>query len=178
MVIIILIVPISFIGCFLAFPLAGSAFGEGGYASFILLCGLVVNSALYIINDYNNKLLSGNIPGIRTYIKAFNSKIIPIFLTVASTILGFIPFLFGDGGAGFWYSLAIGTMSGLTFSILVLLIFLPMFMPLLVQDSKEFKEYKVKKNKRKIRRIVRLYREKRKRRRKLKRKLKKLASPV
>jgi len=169
---IILIVPVSFIGCFLAFPLVGSSFGEGGYASFILLCGLVVNSALYIINDYNNKLLSGGSPGIRSYIKAFNSKIIPIFLTIASTILGFIPFLFGDGGVGFWYSLAIGTMSGLTFSIIVLLIFLPMFMPLLVKNSKEFEEYKNKKNKRKIRRLVRLYRARRKRRRISKRKLK------
>ncbi len=167
---IILIVPISFISCFLAFPLIGSRFGEGGYASFILLCGLVVNSALYIINDYNNKILSGNSPGIRTYIKAFNSKIIPIFLTIASTILGFIPFLFGDGGVGFWYSLAIGTMSGLSFSIFVLLIFLPLFMPLLVKGSREYKEYKRNKNKIKIRRMFRLMLVRRKRRRRLKRK--------
>lgn len=127
---IILLVPISFIGSFLAFYLFEIEFGEGGYASFILLCGLLVNSALYIINDYNNKIRRGRVLGISTYIRSFNSKIIPIFLTIASTILGFIPFLIGKDTSGFWFSIAVGTMSGLIFSIVVLLFYLPMFMPL------------------------------------------------
>ena len=127
---IILLVPISFIGSFLAFYLFEVDFGEGGYASFILLCGLVVNSALYIINDYNNKIRSGKVVGLRTYLRAFNAKIIPIFLTIASTILGFIPFLIGKDSTGFWLSIAVGTMSGLLFSVVVLLIYLPIFMPL------------------------------------------------
>jgi len=127
---IILLVPISFIGSFLAFYLFEIEFGEGGYASFILLCGLLVNSALYIINDYNNKLRSGKVFGVSTYVRAFNAKIIPIFLTIASTILGFIPFLIGKDTSGFWFSIAVGTMSGLIFSIVVLLVYLPMFMPL------------------------------------------------
>ena len=42
-------------------------------------------------------------------------EIIPILLTVISTILGFIPFLIGSNVADFWISLAIGTMSGLIF---------------------------------------------------------------
>jgi multidrug efflux pump subunit AcrB len=127
---IIVLVPISFIGSFLAFYLFEVEFGEGGYASFILLCGLLVNSALYIINDYNNKIRCGRVLGISTYIRAFNSKIIPIFLTIASTILGFIPFLIGSDTSGFWFSIAVGTMSGLIFSVVVLLFYLPMFMPL------------------------------------------------
>ena len=35
---------------------------------------------------------------LRAYVKAWNTKIIPIFLTVASTVLGFIPFMVGKGG--------------------------------------------------------------------------------
>lgn len=127
---IILLVPISFIGSFLAFYLFEIEFGEGGYASFILLCGLLVNSALYIINDYNNKTRSGKSLGVRTYVRSFNAKIIPIFLTISSTILGFIPFLIGKDTSNFWFSIAVGTMSGLIFSIVVLLVYLPMFMPL------------------------------------------------
>lgn len=127
---IILLVPISFIGVFIAFHILEVDFGEGGYASFILLCGLIVNSALYIINDYNNKITQGKELGMRTYLRAFNSKIIPIFLTISSTILGFIPFVLGNNITGFWYSIAIGTMSGLLFSIIVLIIYLPIFLPL------------------------------------------------
>ncbi|MBA7586667.1 Multidrug resistance protein MdtC [subsurface metagenome] len=47
-------IPISFIGVFLTFYLFDFNFDQGGFASFILLCGIVVNSGLYIINDYNN----------------------------------------------------------------------------------------------------------------------------
>ena len=84
-----------------------------------------MNAVLYILNDYNIKVREGAPRGIQTYMKAYNAKIIPIFLTIASTLLGFIPFLIGDINP-FWKSLAIGTMSGLTFSLPVLIIYLPM----------------------------------------------------
>ncbi|WP_189663195.1 MULTISPECIES: efflux RND transporter permease subunit [unclassified Polaribacter] len=47
-------IPILLIGVFLTFYLFDFNFDQGGYASLILLCGISVNSALYIINDYNN----------------------------------------------------------------------------------------------------------------------------
>lgn len=124
--IVIVIAPISFIGCFLGFYFFGLKFNEGGLAAFILMCGLAVNSILYIINDYNTKLRDGRPAGLRTYLKAYNAKIIPIVLTIVSTMLGFIPFLIGTP-SDFWFSLALGTISGLAFSLLVLFILLPIF---------------------------------------------------
>ena len=56
-----------------------------------------------------------------------NSKIIPIFLTVVSTILGFIPFMIGQGKEAFWFPLAAGTIGGLIASILGIFMFLPIF---------------------------------------------------
>jgi multidrug efflux pump subunit AcrB len=47
-------IPVSFIGLFLTFAIFKIKFDQGGYAAMILLCGLTVNSALYIINDFNN----------------------------------------------------------------------------------------------------------------------------
>lgn len=122
--IVILIAPISFIGCFLGFYFFGLNFNEGGLAAFIMMCGLSVNAILYIINDYNIRIKAGSPPGLHTYLKAWNAKIIPILLTIVSTILGFIPFLIGEV-SDFWFSLAIGTISGLSFSLCVLLIVLP-----------------------------------------------------
>ena len=124
-VMVICITPISFIGCFLGGYFFGVGFDEGCLAAFILLSGLSVNAVLYILNDYNIKIRQGAPRGIQTYLKAYNTKIIPIFLTIASTLLGFIPFLIGDINP-FWKSLAIGTMSGLTFSLPVLIVYLPM----------------------------------------------------
>lgn len=122
--VVITIAPISFIGCFLGFYFFGLRFNEGGLAAFIMMCGLSVNAILYIINDYNNRAKAGRPRNLQTYLKAYNAKIIPILLTIVSTMLGFIPFLIGEI-SDFWFSLAIGTMSGLGFSLVVLVGVLP-----------------------------------------------------
>lgn len=125
---IIFVIPISYIGVFLTFYLFGLNFDQGGFASFVLLCGITVNASIYILNEYNAirkrypLLLSA-----RAFTKAWNSKILPIFLTVVSTILGFIPFMVGDGKEAFWFPLAAGTIGGLVMSILGIFLFLPIF---------------------------------------------------
>jgi multidrug efflux pump subunit AcrB len=55
-------------------------------------------------------------------------KISPIFLTIASSILGFIPFIAGAHREAFWFPLAAGSIGGLIFSLLALFIYLPLFM--------------------------------------------------
>ena len=64
---------------------------------------------------------------IRAYLKAWNAKITPIFLTVISTILGFIPFMLGTDKEAFWFPLAAGTIGGLIMSILGIFFYLPIF---------------------------------------------------
>ena len=61
---------------------------------------------------------------LRAYTKAWNVKIIPIFLTVMSTILGFVPFMIGDK-TPFWFPLAAGTIGGLVMSVIGIFIYLP-----------------------------------------------------
>ena len=125
---IIFVIPISYIGVFLTFYLFGLNFDQGGFASFVLLCGITVNASIYILNEYNaiRKRYPLLLPA-RAFTKAWNSKIMPIFLTVVSTILGFIPFMVGDGKEAFWFPLAAGTIGGLVMSILGIFLFLPIF---------------------------------------------------
>lgn len=125
---IIFVIPISYIGVFLTFYLFGLNFDQGGLASFVLLCGITVNASIYILNEYNaiRKRYPLLLP-VRAFTKAWNSKILPIFLTVVSTILGFIPFMVGDGKEAFWFPLAAGTIGGLVMSILGIFLFLPIF---------------------------------------------------
>jgi len=125
---IISMIPISFIGVFLTFYFFDFNFDQGGYASFILLCGISVNSALYIINDYNN--LKSQFPNRNTrllYFKAFNYKITPVFLTIISTIVGLIPFIWNGQNEAFWFSFAAGSIGGLIFSLIGILFYLPLF---------------------------------------------------
>lgn len=123
---IIFVIPVSYIGVFLTFYWFKLNFDQGGFASFVLLCGITVNASIYILNEYNAiRKRSPHLSSLRAYVKAWNTKIIPIFLTVTSTILGFIPFMVGAEKEGFWFPLAAGTIGGLIMSVVGVFIFLP-----------------------------------------------------
>ncbi len=126
--VIIIMIPISFIGVFLTFYLFKFNFDQGGFASFVLLCGIVVNAGIYIINEYNLTCRAAGKQGLKYYLKSYNHKIIPIFLTIVSTILGLIPFIYEGQKEVFWFSFAVGAMGGMVFSIVALIIYLPLFM--------------------------------------------------
>ena len=64
---------------------------------------------------------------IRRYVKAYNHKINPIMLTISSTVLGLLPFLSDGPEEVFWFDFAIGTISGMVFSVIALIFILPAF---------------------------------------------------
>jgi multidrug efflux pump subunit AcrB len=127
--IVIFIIPVSYIGLFLTFYLFRINFDQGGFAAFILLTGISVNANIYVLNEFNNmKKRYSKLKPIKIYIKAWNAKVLPIFLTVFSSVLGFIPFMIGDYKEAFWFPLAAGTVGGLIMSFITLFLFLPLFM--------------------------------------------------
>jgi multidrug efflux pump subunit AcrB len=128
--VIMVLIPFSFIGLFLTFYLFDINFDQGGFASFVMLSGLVVNSAIFIVNDYNQLNGLSNKPSLSCYLNAFHHKITPVMLTVFSTMLGLVPFLWGGQKEVFWYSFAAGTIGGLVFSIIALIVFMPVLLRL------------------------------------------------
>ena len=127
--VIILLIPVSFIGLFLAFPIFKISFNQGGFAAMIMLCGITVNAGIYLTSEYRTICKTIGQTGIRPYIKAFNRKIVPTMLTILSTVLGLIPFLFDGRSAPFWFSFAVGVMSGMLFSVLAIVLIMPVFFP-------------------------------------------------
>ena len=115
---VIFMIPISFIGLFLVFGLTDFAFDQGGFAAFVMLCGIVVNAGIYLVTTYQET---------RDYIKAFSRKITPISLTIVSTILGLLPFLSDGPEEVFWFDFAIGTIAGMAFSVIAIIFVLPVF---------------------------------------------------
>jgi multidrug efflux pump subunit AcrB len=125
---IIFVIPISYIGVFLTFYWFKLNFDQGGFASFVLLCGITINASIYILNEYNKvRQRKPLLSPYRAYLKAWNAKIGPIFLTVVSSILGFIPFMVGPDKEAFWFPLAAGTIGGLLMSVLGIFLYLPVF---------------------------------------------------
>ena len=115
---IILMIPLSFVGLFLAFGWSDFTFDKGGFAAFVMLCGITVNAGIYLVSEWR---VNGS------YLRAFSRKIRPISLTILSTVLGLVPFLFDGPGEVFWFAFSVGTISGLLFSMLALLLWLPVW---------------------------------------------------
>lgn len=127
---IIVLIPVSFIGMFLAYTILKIPFGQGAFAAMIMLCGITVNAGIYLTAEYRTICAASGRSGLRQYVKAYNRKIVPTLLTILSTVLGLIPFLFDGRDDMFWFSFAVGVMSGMLFSVLAIVYVLPVFFPL------------------------------------------------
>lgn len=127
--VILSVVPVALMGAFLTFSFTGVEFGSGGFASLVMLVGIVVNSGIYILSQYRLMLCLSHRKNVVNYVCAYNHKIIPIMLTVLSTMMGMIPFLIDGKEEPFWFSFAVGVIGGLVFSVMALIFIMPIFLP-------------------------------------------------
>ncbi len=126
---IVLLIPVSFIGIFLTFYWFSFPFDQGGYTSFILISGITVNSMILILSDFDTSRKKNKGISLTTlYTQSFFNKITPILLTVFSTAIGLIPFLMYGKNEAFWYALAVGTIGGLLFSLVAIILIMPAFL--------------------------------------------------
>lgn len=125
--VIISLIPVSLIGSFLIFIFTNVPVGSGGFASMVLLAGIVVNAGIYQMHEY--RLLRKKEPesdAIDIYVRAFANKVVPVLLTILSTILGLLPFIFDkETESDFWFSFAVGSMGGLLFSLIAYVFVMP-----------------------------------------------------
>ena len=120
---VILMIPVSFIGLFLTFGMSDLSFDQGGFAAFVMLCGIVVNAGIYILMTFMKQPRHD----ICSYVRTFGIKITPIMLTIVSTIVGLLPFLSDGPEEVFWFDFAIGTIGGMVFSVIALVFVFPIF---------------------------------------------------
>ena len=158
---VLFMIPVSFIGLFLVFGLSDFSFDQGGFAALVMLCGVVVNAGIYLVNTWRTLVsrlpaspscsattsadtasapasvacadtsVSASVSAERSlhaYVRAWNLKVRPIMLTILSTVLGLLPFLSDGPGEVFWFDFAIGTIAGMTLSVIALIFLLPVFL--------------------------------------------------
>ena len=124
---ILAMVPLSFIGLFLTFAWGGIHFDQGGYAAMVLLGGLTLHSAIFVLSDYHRHPQRARLPN-KALLKALLARSRAIALTVASTVFGLLPFLLGNPDEPFWFPLAAGTTGGLLFSLVALYAVVPVML--------------------------------------------------
>ncbi len=111
----------------------------------IALAGIVVKNAIVLL-DFARRRQEEGMPVDESLLEAGRTRLRPILLTAATTVLGIFPlatgfdfdwreghFVVGAESAGFWGPLGIAIISGLTISSFLTLVIVPTFYSLLDQ---------------------------------------------
>ncbi len=95
------------------------------FIGLIMLCGIVVNNAIVLV-DRINQLRSQGVDKDTAILDAAKTRLRPIVMTTLTTVLGLLPMAFGFGeGAEIRTPMAITVIYGLLFASLLTLILLP-----------------------------------------------------
>ena len=122
----ILIIPLSLIGVFLGLALTGQALSFSSMLGVIALAGVIINHAIILLDsilrilrsDDNKRTLRDSI------VEASAVRLRPIVLTTITTVIGMIPL---TTASPLWGPLAFAIMFGLTFAMILTLVFVPVF---------------------------------------------------
>jgi HAE1 family hydrophobic/amphiphilic exporter-1 len=135
---------LAFIGVYWTFAILGMGLGETGMIGMLILMGIVVNNGIVLIDQINKlKVETENI--IAPIIEACVSRIRPIFMTVATTIIGMVPLALASSDSAA-YPMAVAIIGGLLFSTFTSLFLVPFCYLMLVKlgerSSKRFSKAK------------------------------------
>lgn len=123
--IIILTVPIAFLGALIFLTITGNPLGIMGFVGLIMLVGIIVKNGIVLI-DYINLNRERGMSIISAVVDGGKSRLRPVLMTTLTTILGMIPMAIGTGqGSEIWQSLGIVVIGGMTFATIITLILVP-----------------------------------------------------
>jgi len=120
MVMIVLIIPFVMIGVSFGLQVSGAAFGFVAILGVMSLAGMMIKNSIVLVDQIEFEKAQGKDPH-QAIIDATISRIRPVFLAAATTVLGVTP-LVADL---FWQGLAISIMAGLSFGTVLTMILLP-----------------------------------------------------
>jgi hydrophobic/amphiphilic exporter-1 (mainly G- bacteria), HAE1 family len=123
--VIMLSVPLALVGVVMALSLTGTAVSVVVLIGAIVLCGVVVNNAIVLVDTINRQRAAG-LDRIAAIHKASTLRLRPILITTLTTVLGLLPLALGMGeGAELQRPLALTIISGLLSATLLTLVVIP-----------------------------------------------------
>ena len=107
--IIVLIIPFSLVGMTAGLLATGTPFGFVALLGAMSLAGMMVKNTIVLLDEVNVNLAAGKL-AYDAVVQAAQSRLRPVFLAAATTVLGVVPLL----PDVFWIGLAVTIMAGLT----------------------------------------------------------------
>ncbi|MBR6287243.1 MAG: efflux RND transporter permease subunit [Bacteroidaceae bacterium] len=118
-------IPFAASGIIIALALTGSNLNMMSILGSIMLIGIVVKNGIVLI-DYTQLMRERGMGLIRSAVIAGRSRLRPVLMTTATTILGMVPMAVGTGvGSEMWRPLGIAVIGGLLVSTILTLIYVP-----------------------------------------------------
>lgn len=115
----------AFSGVFLILWITGHNLNVMSMIGAIMLIGIVVKNGIVLI-DYIILNRERGLSIKRAVIDAGRSRLRPVIMTTATTVLGMVPMAVGSGqGAEMWQPMGVAVIGGLTVSTLLTLLFVP-----------------------------------------------------
>jgi hydrophobic/amphiphilic exporter-1 (mainly G- bacteria), HAE1 family len=141
-VLIMLTVLLAMIGVIISLYITNLSFGVTSLMSIIMLIGIVVNSAILML-DYTNQLRreEGKTPR-ESLLIACPTKLKPILMSTTAIILGMLPLAIGIGDAGKEMRMPLGVVAigGLAVSTVLTLVVIPAFYYITSKEKSVIKE--------------------------------------
>ncbi|MBD3277699.1 MAG: AcrB/AcrD/AcrF family protein [Candidatus Aegiribacteria sp.] len=123
--IIIFTLPLAFIGVVLALFITATPLSVMAIVGMLMLAGIVVNNGIVMV-DYANQLRRQGRTLKESIVEASTTRMRPIMMTAATTILAMIPLALGIGeGAENWAPMAITVIGGLFVATILTLVVEP-----------------------------------------------------
>lgn len=127
--IILITIPLGFIGVIFGLLIAQSFFGFMTFLGIISLSGIVINNAIVLLERIKQEIEDNGLAPLAGIVEAAQRRLRPILLTTATTVLGLLPLYFGGGEM--WEPMAVAIIAGLLFSTLLTLCIVPVMYALL-----------------------------------------------
>ena len=123
--ILMLTLPLGFIGVFLSLYLTGLTISIFSLMSVVMLVGIVVNSGILLL-DYTNALRKEGLSRHEALLRACRVRLRPIIMTTIATVVGMLPVTLSQGlGSEIRVPMAVVSIGGLMVSAILTLFVIP-----------------------------------------------------
>ncbi|MDR0940255.1 MAG: efflux RND transporter permease subunit [Mediterranea sp.] len=117
--------PFAFSGVLMALFFTGNTLSVMSLLGGIMLIGIVVKNGIVLV-DYITLCRERGLAVIRSVVTSGRSRLRPVLMTTATTVLGMIPMAIGGGqGSEMWSPMAVAVIGGLSISTVLTLILIP-----------------------------------------------------
>jgi len=132
-------IPFAFTGVILGLLITGTSLNIIAALGAIMLVGIVVKNAIVLI-DFTNLMRDRNYELDEAIKRAGRSRLRPVLMTTATTILGMLPLALSTGeGSEIWSPMGVAVIGGLTLSTLVTMVIVPVVYRVVVRRSESRK---------------------------------------